>query len=105
MGYFIGARGKRLAVTSSTHEQYAKCQLKSDLKKVLKSYVRVAVHKDRLCFETSQRVLSAKQKHTLNLIYREHHCKGYASRIGDKAYESDYYRTVHKINFHKCLGR
>ena len=104
MGYFIDARGKRFTVTS-THELCAKEEMKSDLKSVLKTHVRVAVYKDRFCFETSRRALSIKQKHELVLIYREHHCRGYGSRIGDKFYESDHFKTVHKINFHKCMGK
>jgi hypothetical protein len=104
MSYFITAKGKRLVV-SATHELYAKCCLKTSLAKALKSHVRVAVHKDRLALETSQNVLTRKQKHELNLIYREHHCRGYASRIGNQHYESDYFKTVHKINYHKCMGK
>lgn len=105
MGYFIDARGKRIMLGGLTHEQHAKIVMKSDLKKVLKTHVRVAIYKDRFCLETSRRVLSAKEKHTLNLIYREHHCRGYGSRIGDKFYESDHCKTIHRINYHKCMGK
>jgi hypothetical protein len=104
MGYFIDANGTRLVI-DSTHLDYAKHQLKMSLAEALKSHVRVAIHADRLCLETDQKVLTIRQKHTLTLIYREHHCRGYASRIDCHAYESNYYETVRKINFQKCMGK
>jgi hypothetical protein len=104
MSYFIDASGQRLVI-SSTHLDYAKHQLKMSLDEALKSYVRVAIHADRLCLETDQKVLTIKQKHTLTLIYREHHCRGYASRISCHAYQSNYFDTERKINFHKCMGK
>ena len=104
MAYLIDSKGKRLVMTS-THELYAKEELKKSLADALKSHVRVAVHKDRMSFETSQKVLTVKQKHTIHLIYREHHCRGYTSRVSDKMFESDYYETVKRINFHRCYGR
>ncbi len=104
MAYLIDSKGKRLVMTS-THELYAKEVLKKSLADALKSHVRVAVHKDQMSFETSQAIVTVKQKHTILLIYREHHCRGYASRVGEKVYQSDIRETVKRINFHKCYGR
>jgi hypothetical protein len=103
MKYFIDLYGKKHHVVSS-HEAYAKSQLRMSLSRALEAHVRVAVHGDRMCFETSGSTLTARQKLTLGMMYREYKCHGHASRVGDCHYQSDFKEAVKRIRFDKCIN-